>query len=555
MNMKVMKNYFFERSKFEDFKSNKTYHELLRITDEEFDAWAKLLRKEVTEQWDEKGIPPVIGKNRDGIIQTMIKLRNNPADFFLEDTSGDEESLGVIKNFNHDAGVVNQFFPTMLKTKISTGKTEAGAVSIYDSFSDAEREDFFINVMKRTIRRDSMYAWSRSLTDIKKENEFWSGQTPVQFLKENTKGNIFTGKWANYDLMISKTTESAIKKYGSKDEDNRVFGNIFFLVASELRELVESGELDKKYVINIKDLPDGETSKKGKFTKFYYNIRWYDKTAGIFPNILQSFRLGLGQPAVNFPALTAKLLYEKYTSHIKQDEPVNIYDSSSGWGGRITGAMSSRKKIHYIGTDPNPDNFIDDLGISRYEYIAKFFNSNAVDSYSETFGNFFETPSNANTYELFQDGSELIHNNPEFQKYKGKLDMSFTSPPYFNREQYSQDENQSFKAYSEYNDWRDNFLKPTLTTIYEYSKNDRYILWNIASIRISKSTYFESEEDSIKILKELGCEYKGKLKMLMSTMIGTNINKRESMTDGMKNNVCVNGSYYKYEPIFVFYKK
>ena len=95
----------------------------------------------------------------------------------------------------------------------------------------------------------------------------------------------------------------------------------------------------------------------------------------------------------------------------------------------------------------------------------------------------------SNTFEVFQDGSELIHNNPEFQKYKGKLDISFTSPPYFNREQYSQDENQSFKAYGEYDDWRDNFLKPTLTTIYEYLKNDRYILWNIADIKIGENQF------------------------------------------------------------------
>ena len=29
-----------------------------------------------------------------------------------------------------------------------------------------------------------------------------------------------------------------------------------------------------------------------------------------------------------------------------------IYDSSSGWGGRILGVMSSRKKFHYVGTGP-----------------------------------------------------------------------------------------------------------------------------------------------------------------------------------------------------------
>ena len=27
-----------------------------------------------------------------------------------------------------------------------------------------------------------------------------------------------------------------------------------------------------------------------------------------------------------------------------------------------------RKKVHYVGTDPQLDNFIDKLGISRYEY-------------------------------------------------------------------------------------------------------------------------------------------------------------------------------------------
>ena len=244
------------------------------------------------------------------------------------------------------------------------------------------------------------------------------------------------------------------------------------------------------------------------------------------------------------------MIYENYTNHIDTDEPLHIYDSSSGWGGRIIGAMSSRKKIHYVGTDPNPDNFIDKLGISRYEYVAKFYNDNCVDDFSDSLTTFFDVEKQGNTYELFQDGSELIHNNPNFQKYKGKLDISFTSPPYFNREQYSQDETQSFKAYGEYEDWRDNFLKPTLTTIYEYLKKDRYILWNIADIKIGENTYYPLEQDSIDILKNLGCEYKGKLKMLMTRMVGLDPSK-----SGIKNAVEYEGKHYKFEPIFVFHKK
>jgi DNA modification methylase len=147
------------------------------------------------------------------------------------------------------------------------------------------------------------------------------------------------------------------------------------------------------------------------------------------------------------------------------------------------------------------------------------------------------------------DGSELIGNNPGFQKYKGKLDFVFTSPPYFNREQYSTDETQSFKAYSEYEDWRKNFLFPTLKTAYEYLKNDRYILWNIASIKIGKDTYFDLEGDSRKILEHLGCEYKGKYKMLMTRMIGLDPSK-----SGILNSVKHQNKAYKFEPIFVFYK-
>jgi len=546
-------NYFYEQSKFSEYKSNTTYHQLLEKTDDEFADWARLLRKEVTDAWDGVGQPPVKGKTEEGIIRHFGKLKSHECDFFIDDNS-DEESLGILKNFNKDQSVVNQFFPTMLKTRISNGESADGGLSIYDYFADDNLEEAFVKVMRRAVKRDSMYAWSRSLTSKREENEFWNGQTPVDFVKDVHDGKIFTGKWSEFDIVLTKTTAPAIRKYGQLDEDKCTYGTIFFLDSKQVNQLVDDGYLNQRQISNLGDIEDSRSQKNGKVVKYLYNIRWYNITDGIFPRIVQAFRLGLGQPAVNFPALTAKWIYENYTSHIDTTEPLHIYDSSAGWGGRIAGAMSSRKKTHYIGTDPNPDNFIPELGISRYEYMADYYNKNCIDTHSDTLINFFEVKSNANTFELFQDGSELIHNNPDFQKYKGKLDLSFTSPPYFNREQYSQDENQSFIAYSQYDDWRDNFLKPTLTTIYEYSKSDRYILWNIASIKINKDTYFDLEGDSIEILKELGAEYKGKLKMCMAAMIGANVNKRESMESSIKNMVQIGSTWYKYEPIFVFHK-
>ena len=543
-----MSKHFYEKSRFSEFKSNTTYHQLLEMTDDEFVQWAQLLRKEVTEQWDERGTPPVIGKNEKGIIKNFKKLKSNPAKYWKKDTSGDEESLGVIQNFNKDASVVNQFFPTMLKTKISVGKSADNGLSIYDHFSDPNMEDKFVHIMKRAVKRDSMYSWSRSLVDKKDENPFWNGQDGVQFIKDVHDGKVFKGKYSDLAIVLARVKESTLKNYGTFNEQYVGFGNLY-LNSEEVNGLVATGYLNSTQTSNLGEIVDSTTSDAGTVTKYKYLIRWYNKTDGIFPKILQVFRLSCGQPAVNFPALTAKWIYENYTKHIDTDEPLHIYDSSSGWGGRILGAMSSRKKFHYVGTDPNPDNFLDEEGISRYEYVAKFYNDNCVDDFSDKLTTFFDVKKQGNTYELFQDGSELISNNPKFQKYKGKLDISFTSPPYFNREQYSQDENQSFKAYGEYEDWRDNFLRPTLTTIYEYLKNDRYILWNIADIKIGKSIYYPLEQDSIDILNELGCEYKGKLKMLMTRMVGLDPSK-----SGIKNSVKHDGKVYKFEPIFVFYK-
>ena len=542
-------NHFYERSQFSKFQSNTTYHQLLEMTDDEFSDWARTLRKEVTEQWDVFGTPPVIGRNEDGIITKFKKLKSNPADYWEKDLSGDELSLGIIKNFNKDASVVNQFFPTMLKTKISTGKSADGGLSIYDHFSDTSMEEKFVRIMRRAVKRDSMYSWSRSVVDKRDENPFWNGQGAIDFIKDVHNGKVFIGKYSDLGIWISKVNTRTLENYGTFNQEYIGTKNLY-LKSEQVQKLKDDGYLSDTQLSNIDEIVDSWTSEAGTTQHYAYQIRWYEKDSGIFPKILQVFRLSCGQPAVNFPALTAKWIYENYTSHIDTDEPLHIYDSSAGWGGRIIGAMSSRKKTHYIGTDPNPDNFIDELGITRYEYVANFYNKNCVDDYSDKLTSFFDVKPQSNTFEVFQDGSELIQNNPEFQKYKGKLDISFTSPPYFNREQYSQDEKQSFKAYGEYEDWRDNFLKPTLTTIYEYMKNDRYILWNIADIKIGESTYYPLEQDSIDILEQLGCEYKGKLKMLMTRMVGLDPSK-----SGIKNAVEYDGKSYKFEPIFVFHKK
>ena len=123
-----MKKHFYEKSNIAS-KSNPlniTYDALLNKTSKELDSWIDELRNYVITQWDEHGQPPVIGQNEDEIISNWRKL------FGYEVKSFFTEENKVVKNFNKFASGVNQFFPTMLKTKISNGVSSEGATYIYD---------------------------------------------------------------------------------------------------------------------------------------------------------------------------------------------------------------------------------------------------------------------------------------------------------------------------------------------------------------------------------------------------------------------------------------
>lgn len=506
--------YFYEKTDYTKFKSNIFYDDLLIMDDREFVDWIKLLRKEVVDNWN-KGMPPVVGKNEIDVIASFQKLRK----FFTPDLIlSDKDCLGIIRNFNKYGTECNQFFPTMLKTRITIGKDSNKSKSIYDAFSRDDLLDAFMRTIKRTTKRDSMYIYSKSLTKQTNEDEVcYMGGDGYKWILDNIK------KLSNYGLWLNEV-DSCGDEY-------------VYLTKTDINKLIELKYISDKELINVHLLKD---DKK-------YLIRYYKKNQRLFPGIIQIFRMSFGtHPVVNFPPTTAKFLYEKYTEHINKDT-INIYDPSAGWGGRILGAMSLSKRLHYIGTDPNMDNFIPELNITRYEYLAEFYNKKCIESTNKYFNKFFESKENKNTYELYQLGSENIYLDPRFQKYKGKIDFVFTSPPYFNREQYGKSGGQSYLQYPEYENWRDNFLKPTLKTAVEYLDNDRYLCWNIASIKVSKTEYLPLEEDSNKILEDLGMKYIGVWKMLMSRVIGLQMNK-------ILNCVYIDGIPHKFEPIFVYYK-
>jgi hypothetical protein len=252
-------------------------------------------------------------------------------------------------------------------------------------------------------------------------------------------------------------------------------------------------------------------------------------------------------------------------------ETINIFDPSAGWAGRLIGAMASdgNRNIHYIGTDPNTDHNLPD-GTTKYHNVASFFND-----YARNSGKLYKK---SHTFEIFQSGSEMISQDSNFQKYKGKLDLVFTSPPYWCKEVYSDDPEQSCHKFKHYDNWVNGFLRPTLETCVEYLKSDRYLLWNIADAQFDDKM-LPLEEDSRKILLELGMKYVTTLKMTLGQMPGGNrfeetgekesvktntvfgeVTEEVPVVRGMMKNFCQvknNGKkiFLKYEPIFVYHKQ
>jgi hypothetical protein len=540
-----MKKFFYEKSGIESWPTNITYGELVSYDKDKLYNWLEELRGLVLKAWDENGTPPVVGKDENGIKSSFSKLRQYDCSKFFYNVDSkngnDPDIIGVVANFTKFGSAANQFFPTMLKTKIASGGSEDSARSIYDYFTD-KWKDSFHQTLRRVIFNDSMYIFSKSISlKVELNPYFKEGETAKDLFIAYKNGD---GRFDDKGLRISKIS-------CSHDEYNRSYRECLTIKADEIREWHSEGLIDHvmlSYLDDVNSLVDTFYVKNDKEEPRInvYIVRVYEKNVRVFPGALQAFRISFSQPAVNFPPLTAKFLYEHFTKHIPANQMVTVYDPSAGWGGRILGAMSLIRPIHYVGTDPNTDNLINELGISRYEYLADFY-LKSIGEIGSNCSKFFDTKE-THTYELFQDGSETIQFNPKFKKYKDQLDFVFTSPPYFNREMYSDDETQSYKAHSSYSDWRDNFLRPTLETAVSYLKNDRYLCWNIANIRISDNKTIQLEEDSVSILKSLGMEYKGKICMLMSKMIGNTDPQR------LANKVFHKGEWWKMEPIFVFYK-
>ncbi len=537
-----------------DHKLNAKFEDILAMDKEAFRQWCIDIRKLVVKLWDEDGLPPRVGFTEAETAEQFTDMygftfktdETVKRNFKIKDEHN-PKSGPVVRNTFVLGNAVNDWFPTMMKTRINYTKDEADGKSIYDFFAQDTKLDTFITYASRHFHRDSFYAYSRPMpTKFDKElNEVLPhNKNAVEWILEyeKTYRDRYEGDPKGWDYWLCPIQD---KEYTGYNEDLKE-QNFLQLSYDEIIEINDDCGMDfSTACISNLDI------KRSNL----YTIRVYQRGQKLFPVGLKAWRVSFCQYAVNFPPLTAKFIYEEYTDHIKNQEEIVIYDPSMGWGGRLLGAMSYNmpgKHVTYVGTDPNMDHTVSP-NVTKYDQIAQFFRDNVarggVFALSDNLA-----PEDKHTYtDIFQEGSEVIRNHTRFQKYKGRVDLVFTSPPYFMKEAYSEDDGQSYKKFGQYDAWREGFLRPTLETAVEWLRSERYLLWNIADAKFGNDM-LPLEEDSRKILLSLGMQERGVLKMALAQMPGGNRVDTETGLPKAKNFCKVEGIWLKYEPVFIYWK-
>ena len=199
------------------------------------------------------------------------------------------------------------------------------------------------------------------------------------------------------------------------------------------------------------------------------------------------------QVVSNFRPSAAKLIYDIYGGNGV------VWDMSSGWGGRLLGALSCFKIKKYIGTEPSTKTYNGLLNIVKdFKYLDK-------------------------KIEIHKLGSEV------YKPKKNSIDLCFTSPPYFDTEKYSNEKTQSYIKYPNEDMWIKIFMKKTLKNCFYGLKNNGYLILNIANTKSAKNI----EEGLILLCNKIGFKHIKTMELYLSA---------------------INGAGSKFEPVYIFRK-
>ncbi len=180
----------------------------------------------------------------------------------------------------------------------------------------------------------------------------------------------------------------------------------------------------------------------------------------------------VGSAPSNFRPMNAKAVYERFTP-----EGGTIYDFCCGFGGRLLGALSSKKNFKYVGTDPNTETM---------------YHLHQLGDYIEM------VTGRENSYELHCCGSE------DFKGPAESVDFAFSSPPYFDLEVYSDEPTQCYNKFPKLEDWLEGYVRQTIKNIYHMLKPGACYAVNIADFTVGGGGTVAYVDEWIRLSTEEG---------------------------------------------------
>lgn len=204
------------------------------------------------------------------------------------------------------------------------------------------------------------------------------------------------------------------------------------------------------YLFDITDL----FSEKCKYKCKYKFLRqspydFFKNNQYKIKNILKKERLIISRENIrdkiyklNMPCTNFKILFAMSILHYFK--PKSWLDLSAGWGDRLISAIAYDIDL-YVGIDPSS---------CMNEIYYKIINDLA--------------PTKKDNFKIIQKGSQEV-------KLDTKFDFVFTSPPFFDYEDYIDEETQSMHKFNSYDKWMKEFMLVTVENAWHSLKDGKYM--------------------------------------------------------------------------------
>ena len=349
---------------------------------------------------------------------------------------------------------INLKIPAKMKSKAILN-TESKENYIELNFLDSDSDSDLIEIECEN-KKSNTYNFEYLFKYIDSNNYINIPPEISQELYENLNNEIFKNDLLNWCVENIKIPDNIIdydkclrdlynfnKSVNSEIINNTItannVGNIF-LNYYVLKDILNSS--NKKY--NFINYWNNLQLKKNIINRTLINLQ---PKSIVFNSFIQSYGYMYNKVS-NFPPNVANSIYNMFGGD-------NVLDFCSGFGGRLLGFWNSNCKT-YVGIDPNKN--INYKGILN-ELQQKYSKNKKVKIYRKC-------------------AEEL-----DFKSFNTIFDCVFTSPPYFNLEVYTNDNNQCYNKYPQYNDWLNKFLWVCLNKSIEVLKSGGYLIINIKNIK------------------------------------------------------------------------